>query len=45
MAHVVGITLFESVSYRGGFAKLFRTLSPAGTPAAVLANLLILLFA
>ena len=45
MAHVVGLTLFESVRYRGGFAKLFRTLSLVGTPLAVLANLLILLLA
>lgn len=45
MAHVVGLTLFESVRYRGGFAKFFRTLALVGTPAAVLANLLILLFA
>jgi hypothetical protein len=43
MAHVVGLTLFESVRYRGGFAKLFRTLSMVGTPTAILANLLILL--
>jgi len=42
MAHVVGLTLFESVRYRGGFAKLFRNLSMVGTPVAVLANLLIL---
>jgi hypothetical protein len=45
MAHVVGITLFETVHYRGGFAKFFRTLSLIGTPLAVLVNLLILLFA
>lgn len=45
MAHVVGLTLFESVHYRGGFAKFFRTLSLVGTPTAILANLLILLFA
>ncbi len=45
MAHVVGLTLFESVRYHGGFAKMFRTLSLIGTPAAVLVNLLILLFA
>jgi hypothetical protein len=45
MAHVVGLTLFESVRYQGGFAKLFRTLSLIGTPAAVLVNLAILLFA
>jgi hypothetical protein len=24
MAHVVGLTLMESIRYRGGFAKLFR---------------------
>lgn len=45
MAHVVGLTLFESVHYRGGFATFFRTLSMVGTPAAILANLLILLLA
>jgi hypothetical protein len=45
MAHVVGLTLFESVHYHGGFAKMFRTLSLVGTPTAILANLLILLFA
>lgn len=45
MAHVVGLTLFESVRYRGIFARFFHTLSLVGTPGAVLANLLILLFA
>lgn len=45
MAHVVGLTLFESVHYHGGFAKMFRTLSLVGTPLAILVNLLILLFA
>ncbi len=45
MAHVVGLTLFESVRYHGGFAKMFRTLSLVGTPLAVLVNLAILLFA
>ena len=44
MAHVVGLTLMESVRYRGGFARFFRTLALTGTPIAVLANLLILLF-
>lgn len=44
LAHVVGLTLFESVRYRGGFAKLFRTLSRFGTPVAVLINLAIVLF-
>ncbi len=45
MAHVVGLTLFESVRYRGGFATFFRTLSIVGTPTAILINLLILIFA
>jgi hypothetical protein len=45
MAHVVGLTLFESVRYHGGFAKMFSTLSLVGTPIAVLVNLAILLFA
>lgn len=45
MAHVVGLTFFESVHYQGGWEKFFRTLSLVGTPAALLANLLILLFA
>ncbi len=43
MAHVVGLTLMESVRYRGGFAKLFRYLSLIGTPLAVLINLILLL--
>ncbi len=42
MAHVVGITLFETVRYRGGFAKFFRTLALVGTPLAILANTAIL---
>ncbi|HEX3172763.1 MAG TPA: hypothetical protein VHQ43_00920 [Solirubrobacterales bacterium] len=42
MAHVVGLTLMESVRYRGGFAKLFRYLSLIGTPLAVLTNLVLL---
>jgi hypothetical protein len=45
MAQVVGLVLFETVRYRGGFEKLFRTLSLVGTPLAVLANLLILIVA
>jgi hypothetical protein len=45
MAHVVGLSLFESVRYRGGFAKFFREVALTATPLAVLANLLILLFA
>ena len=45
LAHVVGITLFESVHYHGGFAKFFRTLALVATPLAILINLGILLFA
>lgn len=44
MAHVVGLTLFESVRYRGGFAVFFRTLSLVGTSTAILINLGILIF-
>jgi hypothetical protein len=43
MAHVVGLTLMESVSYRGGFARFFRTLSLTLTPLGALANLLIVI--
>jgi hypothetical protein len=43
MAHVVGLTLMESVRYRGGFAKLFRNLSLIGTPLAVVVNFVLLL--
>lgn len=42
MAHVVGLTLMESVRYRGGFAKLFRYLSLVGTPLAVISLLALL---
>jgi hypothetical protein len=42
MAHVVGLTLMESVRYRGGFAKLFRYLSLVGTPLAVLVTFVLL---
>ena len=45
MAHVVGLTLMESVRYRGGFAKFFRDLALIGTPLALVVNLLILLLA
>ncbi len=45
MAHVVGVLLMESVRYRGGFARFFRTLSLVGTPVAALINLAIMLFA
>jgi hypothetical protein len=43
MAHVVGLTLMESVRYRGGFAKLFRYLSLVGTPLAVVVILVLLI--
>lgn len=45
LAHVVGLTLFESVRYRGGFERFFRTLALVGTPLAILVNTLILLLA
>ena len=45
LAHVVGLSIFETVNYRGGFAKFFRTLALIGTPLAVAINLGILLFA
>lgn len=45
LAHVVGLGLFESVSYRGGFAKFFRSLALVVTPAAILINVAILIFA
>jgi hypothetical protein len=45
MANVVGVLLMESVRYRGGFAKAFRTLALIGTPLVVLINLAIVLFA
>jgi hypothetical protein len=45
MAHVVGLLLMESVRYRGGFAKFFRTLAVVGTPIALLINAAIAIFA
>lgn len=42
LAHVVGLTLMESVRYRGGFAKFFRYLSLIGTPLALVANFVLL---
>jgi hypothetical protein len=44
LAHVVGITLFEAVAYRGGFAKFFRTLALVVTPLAIVINTAILIF-
>ncbi|HWA52870.1 MAG TPA: hypothetical protein VG816_01720 [Solirubrobacterales bacterium] len=43
MAHVVGLTLMESVRYRGGFAKFFRYLSLIGTPLAIVVILALLI--
>jgi hypothetical protein len=40
-AHIVGLFLFESVRYRGGFARMFAILSLVLTPLAIIASLLI----
>ena len=45
LAHVVGITLFEAVAYRGGFSGFFRTLALVFTPLAIVVNTLILVLA
>jgi hypothetical protein len=45
LAHVVGLTLFEAVRYRGGFARFFRTLALIATPLAIAVNTAILIFA
>jgi hypothetical protein len=45
LAHVVGLTLFEAIRYRGGFAKFFRSVALVATPLAIVVNLAILLFA
>jgi hypothetical protein len=42
LAHVVGLTLFQSVHYRGTFARFFGTLALIATPLAVLANVVLL---
>jgi hypothetical protein len=44
MANVIGVLLMESVRYRGGFAKMFRTLALVGTPVVVLINAGIVIF-
>lgn len=41
IAHVVGLVLFESVRYRGGFARFFSIASIGGTTLAVIVSLLI----
>ncbi len=43
MAYVVGLTLMESVRYRGGFARFFRYLSLIGTPLAIVVILALLI--
>jgi hypothetical protein len=45
LAHVVGLGIFESVRYRGGFAKFFRGIALVITPLAIVVNLAVLLFA
>jgi hypothetical protein len=44
LAHVVGLGIFESIRYRGGFARFFRTLALTITPLAVVINTAILIF-
>jgi hypothetical protein len=44
LAHVVGLGIFESIRYRGGFAKFFRTLALTITPLAIVVNTAILIF-
>lgn len=41
LAHVVGLLLFQSVGYEGIFSRFFARLSLYGTPAAIVAVLLI----
>jgi hypothetical protein len=41
VAHVVGLVLFESAGYRGGWARFFSVASLVGTPIAVLVTLLL----
>jgi hypothetical protein len=41
LAHVVGLTLFQSVRHRGGPERFFANLSLVGTPLAVVAALLL----
>jgi hypothetical protein len=41
IAHVVGLVLFESVGYRGGWSRMFALMSLVGTPLAIVASLLV----
>jgi hypothetical protein len=45
LAHVVGLGIMESIRYRGGFAKFFRTMALTLTPLAIVVNAAILIFA
>lgn len=45
LAHVVGLGIMESIRYRGGFSKFFRTMSLTLTPLAIVVNAAILIFA
>ncbi|HET9593409.1 MAG TPA: hypothetical protein VFP17_10890 [Solirubrobacterales bacterium] len=44
LAHVVGLGIFESIRYRGGFARFFRGLALTITPLAIVINAAILIF-
>jgi len=44
LAHVVGLFLFQSVGYSGIWTRFFARLSLFGTPAAIVASLLLGLF-
>jgi hypothetical protein len=44
LAHVVGLGIFESIRYRGAFAKFFRRLALTITPLAIVINTAILIF-
>ncbi|MDQ2629418.1 MAG: hypothetical protein M3Y75_00385 [Actinomycetota bacterium] len=45
LAHVVGLGIMESIRYRGGFSKFFRTMSLTLTPLAIVVNAAVLIFA
>lgn len=45
LSNVVGVLLMESVRYRGGFARMFRTLALVGTALVMLINALIVILA
>lgn len=44
LAHVVGLTLFESIGYRGRFARVVHTASLVITPLAIVINAAIAIF-